>query len=210
MQVSRELMERAADSLELYFGDNTEATAVALRAALAQPETEPVDNFPVNWATMLHYPECWDTAAYPRLRDAIHEALAWSGCSVCKPSPQPAPEPTWRPIESAPSSTEEVLCLSQSGQMKIETGHYLRNMLHSAKIDGEECFYTHWMPLPPAPGTAPVKESLNTSNMGCASCQHFKQGNNPTVGVYDMTCYECSEYYANKFELRAHGIGEKK
>ena len=59
------------------------AAADALEAA--QPQ------FPVNWAMMLHYPECWDTAAYPELRDAIHEALAWSGCSVCKPA-QPAPQ----------------------------------------------------------------------------------------------------------------------
>ena len=40
---------------------------------------------PVAWAKFLHYPECWDTAAYPTLHDAIHEALAWSGCSVCTP-----------------------------------------------------------------------------------------------------------------------------
>ena len=53
----------------------------ALEEALAKQEQ---DNFPVNWAAMLHYPDCWDTAAYPELRDAIHEALAWSGCSVCK------------------------------------------------------------------------------------------------------------------------------
>lgn len=46
------------------------------------------DKLPVNWAAMIHYPECWDTAAYPELRDAIHETLAWSGCSVCKPAPQ--------------------------------------------------------------------------------------------------------------------------
>jgi hypothetical protein len=50
----------------------------------AQPVSEPA--LPVNWAAMIHYPDCWDTAAYPELRDAIHEALAWSGCSVCKPS----------------------------------------------------------------------------------------------------------------------------
>jgi hypothetical protein len=53
-------------------------------AAHAQPVSEPA--LPVNWAAMIHYPDCWDTAAYPELRDAIHEALAWSGCSVCKPS----------------------------------------------------------------------------------------------------------------------------
>lgn len=59
-----------------------------IRAALAAPATAP--EFPADWAQMIHYPECWDTAAYPELRDAIHEALAWSGCSVCKPATAPA------------------------------------------------------------------------------------------------------------------------
>ncbi len=62
-----------------------------IRAALAAPATAP--EFPVNWAQMIHYPECWDTAAYPELRDAIHEALAWSGCSVCKPATAPERKP---------------------------------------------------------------------------------------------------------------------
>ena len=35
-------------------------------------------------ASLIHYPECWDTAAYPTLIDAIREALSWQGCSVCK------------------------------------------------------------------------------------------------------------------------------
>ena len=39
---------------------------------------------PEKWATFLHYPDCWDTAAYPDLKSAIHEALAFAGCSVCK------------------------------------------------------------------------------------------------------------------------------
>ena len=62
-----------------------------LRAALAAPATAP--EFPANWAQMIHYPECWDTAAYPELRYAIHEALAWSGCSVCKPATAPERKP---------------------------------------------------------------------------------------------------------------------
>lgn len=59
------------------------------------------DKLPVNWAAMIHYPECWDTAAYPTLSDAIHVCLAWSGCSVCKPRVEKAqdfelPEPAIR------------------------------------------------------------------------------------------------------------------
>jgi predicted NAD/FAD-dependent oxidoreductase len=60
----------------------------SLNAALVAPAAAP--EFPADWAQMIHYPECWDTAAYPELRDAIHEALAWSGCSVCKPATAPA------------------------------------------------------------------------------------------------------------------------
>ena len=57
---------------------------------LAESATATAPEFPTNWAQMLHYPQCWDTAAYPELRDAIHEALAWSGCSVCEPANAPA------------------------------------------------------------------------------------------------------------------------
>ena len=57
----------------------------------------------------------------------------------------------WQPIETAPATANKVLAFSESGNMKIETGHCLRNMLHAAKVDGEHCNYTHWMPLPAAP-----------------------------------------------------------
>ncbi len=53
---------------------------------------------PVAWAKFLHYPECWDTAAYPTLHDAIHEALAWSGCSVCTPPARPAQRTEQEPL----------------------------------------------------------------------------------------------------------------
>jgi hypothetical protein len=59
--------------------------------------------------------------------------------------------PGWQQIETAPKSKERVLVISQSGTISVETGHYAHNMLHAAKIDGDECHYTHWMPLPAAP-----------------------------------------------------------
>jgi len=68
--------------------DRQEAAITAIKEALAQPAQE----FPVNWASMIHYPDCWDTAAYPELRDAIHEVLAWGGCSVCKAQPVQEPD----------------------------------------------------------------------------------------------------------------------
>lgn len=57
----------------------------------------------------------------------------------------------WMPIESAPHSADPILVISQSGRISIETGYYAHNMLHAAKVDGEECFYTHWHALPTPP-----------------------------------------------------------
>ena len=34
----------------------------------------------------------------------------------------------------------------------------------------------------------------------CETCAHLKQGKLPGVSIHDETCYECSEYYANKWE----------
>lgn len=71
------------------------------------------------------------------------------------PLAQPAPAPAgWMPIESAPKGL--VLLLSQSGTHYIDRGEYAHRMIAAAKQDGDECFFTHWMPLPPAPGAAPA------------------------------------------------------
>ena len=66
----------------------------------------------------------------------------------------------WQPIKTAPATANKVLAFSESGNMKIETGHCLRNMLHAAKVDGDHCNYTHWMPLPapPLPDNSNFKE----------------------------------------------------
>jgi hypothetical protein len=34
-------------------------------------------------AALLHYPDCWDTAAYPTLGSAIVEALQANKCTTC-------------------------------------------------------------------------------------------------------------------------------
>lgn len=34
-------------------------------------------------ANRIHYPGCWDTAAYPTLVDALWECVEWRGCSTC-------------------------------------------------------------------------------------------------------------------------------
>jgi hypothetical protein len=35
------------------------------------------------YADIIHYPECWDTAAYPTLESAVTEVLSMAGCSAC-------------------------------------------------------------------------------------------------------------------------------
>lgn len=36
-------------------------------------------------ASAIHYPEHWDTAAYPTLESALNELCAWFKCSECAP-----------------------------------------------------------------------------------------------------------------------------
>ena len=38
-------------------------------------------------AARLHYPQCWDTVAYPTLADALRE-VADCSCSTCKREPE--------------------------------------------------------------------------------------------------------------------------
>lgn len=40
------------------------------------------------FAEVIHYPRCWDTAAYPTLASAVWEALSWAGCSECNRHPK--------------------------------------------------------------------------------------------------------------------------
>jgi hypothetical protein len=38
-------------------------------------------------AAAIHYPDHWDTAAYPTAESALSELTAWFKCSECKPAP---------------------------------------------------------------------------------------------------------------------------
>lgn len=49
--------------------------------AAISPQTAP------SAAQALHYPQCWDTAAYPTLKSALHEVYASFHCSECNPQP---------------------------------------------------------------------------------------------------------------------------
>ena len=52
--------------------------------------TPPAAQEPAEWAKFLHYPDCWDTAAYPTLRHAVHETLACFECGTCTPCKPPS------------------------------------------------------------------------------------------------------------------------
>ncbi len=82
----------------------------------------------------------------PAQRPMVREAITAGRAALANAEPA-----GWQPIETAPATANKVFAFSESGNMKIETGHWLRNMLHAAKVDGEHCNYTHWMPLPAAP-----------------------------------------------------------
>ena len=43
--------------------------------------TQPTTNHLDEIAKVLHYPDCWDVAAYPTLEDAIIEAKSWTHCT---------------------------------------------------------------------------------------------------------------------------------
>ncbi|MBR8376505.1 hypothetical protein KDW20_12025 [Burkholderia cenocepacia] len=80
-------------------GPRTRATLVALRALLAaqQPESK--------LAQAIHYPECWDTVAYPTVESALREVYAAFRCQQCE-QPEPRAEVTdtsqirrhWNPV----------------------------------------------------------------------------------------------------------------
>jgi hypothetical protein len=54
--------------------------------------TPPAAAESAEWAKFLHYPDCWDTAAYPTLSHAVHETLACFDCGTCTP---PAAQRPW-------------------------------------------------------------------------------------------------------------------
>jgi len=64
--------------------------------------------------------------------------------------------PQWQDIAVEPVYDEELLVCSRLNRVSIVSGPYLRHMRRAAKADGDECYYTLWMPLPrPAPLASP-------------------------------------------------------
>ena len=44
--------------------------------------------------------------------------------------------------------------------------------------------------------------ALTPSVAPCATCEHYKRGVNPLIGIYDSDCFECKHYYASKYEQK--------
>lgn len=103
-------------------------------------------------AAAIHYPECWDTAAYPDLLSALREVTASAGCSACK-----------SPVEQAP------VAYQRRGNDGIMTGHLvLRNDI------GERTLATGaWIPLYRHPAPDQQRPTILS-----ASARHFRQMQN--------------------------------
>ena len=63
----------------------------------------------------------------------------------------------WQPIETAPREFHLVLALTRGKQIRLEAGRYLHRVMGAAKIDGDECYYTHWAAVPDLPAAPKEK-----------------------------------------------------
>lgn len=75
-QVTEEMKRAFYDVIEVTRNGAIQMVERGIAAAInAMPA-----KYPDEWARAIHYPECWDTAAYPTLHDAIHEVVTCCGC----------------------------------------------------------------------------------------------------------------------------------
>lgn len=70
-------------------------------------------------AADIHYPDCWDTAAYPRLIDAIRQLAHCAGCEECEAAQQntASTEPSSVPI---PKNADEAELMQRTGYFWLE------------------------------------------------------------------------------------------
>lgn len=61
--------------------------------------------------------------------------------------------------EHLPPSNDRVLVASETGEVTINYGRRVIALYLEADADGEDCFYTHWMPLPASPTDGSSKDS---------------------------------------------------
>ena len=59
----------------------------------------------------------------------------------------------WQPIETVPNEAM-VLVFNRNGRVSLEYCREIHDLIKAANIDGDDCFYTHWMPLPDPPNNS--------------------------------------------------------
>lgn len=82
--ISQSLLQQWFDTLLHASIVNNQKAVDDVMAQMANRLDQPEPDWIRKAAEILHYPKCWDTAAYPTLDSAIHETLAWSECATCK------------------------------------------------------------------------------------------------------------------------------
>jgi hypothetical protein len=72
-------------------------------------------------ARVLHYPACWDTAAYPTLESAAWEAIACAklGCSTCEAAPAVV-------LDDEQSRAIDAVCNTLTPKQVVGLGDHIR------------------------------------------------------------------------------------
>lgn len=68
----------------------------------------------------------------------------------------PQPADGWRPIAEAPRDDGELLAFTITGNVRVEHTASIAALKAAAVRDADQCFYSHWMPLPAAPSAKGV------------------------------------------------------
>jgi len=68
---------------------------------------------------IMHYPECWDTAAYPTVLDAVSEVFK---CSECNPSQTSEFHPDWSMLEACREGSKEKD--AEIAELKAKVEHF--------------------------------------------------------------------------------------
>jgi hypothetical protein len=157
-----------------------------LRARLAQQDAEP---WKPDWAAFVEY---WAHESHLQTYADRERFRASVKAMIATPQAQPAPAPVvpaWMPIESAPKDDYILLwCPThiQKGRDAMPfTGRYMSHVpwiIVSSDMAIQKVHPTHWMPLPPPPGSAPAVQP-------CTS-KHVDSQNTPdlTVKQFDRLC----------------------
>jgi len=101
-------------------------------------------------AKEMHYPECWDTASYPTIYDAIYEMAA---CSEHPADAEVREKMAWRDIASAPRDGTKILAIVDGDITTVRHEYGEWNLL----VCGNYCDSANvglpqfWMPLPTPP-----------------------------------------------------------